>query len=282
MVDKYVSTSKCSWKENFSYRTYRKVRPLNISDFLDVHIIPCAEPPANSSTLLDLFKFAKIYHSVTPGVFFPNWSFGSHAVCALLCKTDAERLRVIGTAHADHKSYYDLLSYYEPIIQRFIAVSDEIAIKLSKIIPQRQNDIVVRPYPVEVPDRLSKKYSEQYEPLRIVYAGRIDIPQKRPQDLVKLIKILDSLHVDYQFRIIGDGNYKENLLSKLSNLEVHTKNRVRVQRTVSPNKMPDVWNTCDIFILVSEFEGTSIAMLEAMAHGCVPVVTRVSGTSKCY
>ncbi|MCB0197739.1 MAG: glycosyltransferase family 4 protein, partial [Anaerolineae bacterium] len=38
------------------------------------------------------------------------------------------------------------------------------------------------------------------------------------------------------------------------------------------------WQASDICILVSEFEGTSISMLEAMALGCVPVVTRVSGT----
>ena len=30
-------------------------------------------------------------------------------------------------------------------------------------------------------------------------------------------------------------------------------------------------------MLFSEYEGTSISMLEAMAEGCVPVITRVSG-----
>jgi glycosyltransferase involved in cell wall biosynthesis len=39
-----------------------------------------------------------------------------------------------------------------------------------------------------------------------------------------------------------------------------------------------VWAKSDIAVLMSEFEGTSISMLEAMAQGCVPVVTRVSGT----
>jgi glycosyltransferase involved in cell wall biosynthesis len=43
--------------------------------------------------------------------------------------------------------------------------------------------------------------------------------------------------------------------------------------------MLDVWRSADICVLVSEYEGTSIAMLEAMACGCVPVVTHVSGTS---
>ena len=35
----------------------------------------------------------------------------------------------------------------------------------------------------------------------------------------------------------------------------------------------------DISLLVSDYEGTSIRMLESMACGCVPLVTRVSGTA---
>ena len=36
-------------------------------------------------------------------------------------------------------------------------------------------------------------------------------------------------------------------------------------------------NRQDIYLNYSEFEGTSLTMLEAMASGCVPVVTKVSG-----
>jgi hypothetical protein len=43
--------------------------------------------------------------------------------------------------------------------------------------------------------------------------------------------------------------------------------------------MAKVWRSADIFILASRYEGTSIAMLEAMAQGCVPIVTRVSGVA---
>ena len=36
-------------------------------------------------------------------------------------------------------------------------------------------------------------------------------------------------------------------------------------------------NSQDVFVNVSEYEGTSLSMLEAMSFGCVPVVTDVSG-----
>ena len=50
-------------------------------------------------------------------------------------------------------------------------------------------------------------------------------------------------------------------------------------RSGPADQMSTVWKSADICILVSEFEGTSISMLEAMAQGCIPVVTQVSGTA---
>lgn len=43
------------------------------------------------------------------------------------------------------------------------------------------------------------------------------------------------------------------------------------------NKMNEFWSSLDIYINISDYEGTSIAMLEALGNGCVPVVTNVSG-----
>ena len=40
--------------------------------------------------------------------------------------------------------------------------------------------------------------------------------------------------------------------------------------------MAALWHSHDIFLQVSDFEGTSVSMLEAMAQGAVPVVTAAS------
>ena len=41
--------------------------------------------------------------------------------------------------------------------------------------------------------------------------------------------------------------------------------------------MGDFWKKIDIYLNFSEFEGTSLSMLEAMSYGCVPVASDVSG-----
>jgi hypothetical protein len=47
-------------------------------------------------------------------------------------------------------------------------------------------------------------------------------------------------------------------------------------RRVPHREMAARWAGHDIFVQVSDFEGTSVSMLEAMAHGAVPVVTAAS------
>jgi glycosyltransferase involved in cell wall biosynthesis len=53
--------------------------------------------------------------------------------------------------------------------------------------------------------------------------------------------------------------------------------RVHVLNGVPQPSMTEVYKRYDVLLLASETEGLSIAMLEAMAHGLVPVVTKVSG-----
>jgi glycosyltransferase involved in cell wall biosynthesis len=62
-------------------------------------------------------------------------------------------------------------------------------------------------------------------------------------------------------------------------MEPAVRNRVTFEASVAPHQLPGIWQASDISILVSEYEGTSLAMLDSMAYGCVPVVTKVGGTA---
>ncbi len=103
--------------------------------------------------------------------------------------------------------------------------------------------------------------------------------QKRVSDLIRLTEALIERKVDFHLRLIGEGKDKESLFRAVQDLGPAAEKRVEFTGRVPAQQMADVWRTADICILVSEYEGTSIAMLEAMTEGCVPVITRVSGTS---
>lgn len=227
----------------------------------------------------DIYKYLSTYQKVLPGLIIPNYTWGTYAACAAVAREQAHQLRVIGFAHTDEAYYYDFLCYYEPIIHLFVAVSQEVAEALKERIPHRHGDILVRPYGVEVAGSLSRTYSPPHEPIQLVYAGRLVEYQKKVSALVTLAEALVQRQVDFRLRIIGEGEEKDTLQQRVRYSSQSIHERVCIEGRLSHRQMLDVWRSADICVLASEYEGTSIAMLEAMACGCVPVVTRVSGTS---
>ena len=231
---------------------------------------------SNEETIAD---YLLTYEKVLPSIIIPNWSVGTYATCAAIAQNNPEAVRVIGFAHSDEDAFYDLLTYYEPMIARFVAVSQEIKVKLQQRIPHRARDILLRPYAVNVDTNSSRDYSSGDKPLRLVYAGRLQEKQKRVSDLIKLAQILENKKVNFELQIVGDGPSLGSLTQQVQSFQTSLQNRIHFTGKLPYHRIPAIFKSADICVMVSAFEGTSIAMLEAMASGCIPVVTRVSGTS---
>lgn len=114
---------------------------------------------------------------------------------------------------------------------------------------------------------------DQSAPL-IVFVGRI-CAQKRPS---LLAAILNNLRIDgYGFRavVMGDGELRAEFEAALAGYELT--DVVRVMGSVPHQRWIEVLSAADIFLMPSEYEGISVALLEAMASGVVPVVAKVGG-----
>ena len=235
--------------------------------------------PPNDVTVCedDVMAFADHYADGSPQVFVPNWSWGTYAAACAATARDGGRSKIVSFVHADGPDYYDWATYYESAITRFVAVSEQIRTELVDRLPHRSDDVIVLPYPVDAdenpPDRQLRD-----GPIRIVYAGRVAVVQKRILDLVDVARHLAAARVDAEFRIIGGGPDEHTLADALDAIDPHGTVRIHREPAVPATSMGEVWRSADVCLLTSAYEGTSIAMLEAMASGAVPVVTAVSGT----
>jgi glycosyltransferase involved in cell wall biosynthesis len=179
-------------------------------------------------------------------------------------------IRCVGICHADSEvEYYAPLRWYEPLIVKFIGVSPECTRKLKYHLPNRVEDITTLVYGISVPAALERSY--HVNPIRLVYGGRIVQQQKRVFDFISLVENLLELQVDFVLDIVGDGPDLAALKEMMSGV-AHS-GRVHFLGRQPPEAMADIWLNHDIFVQVSEFEGTSVSMLEAMAQGTVPVIT---------
>lgn len=143
--------------------------------------------------------------------------------------------------------------------------------RLVDCLPGREDDIHLIPYGVAPPKVVLAERSSG--PIRLLYAGRIAKRQKRIFDLVDIVRDLDVRGTEYQLDIVGVGPDRESLVAAFADFP-----RVRFYPGVRQTDIARVYQDHDVFLLPSETEGTSIALLESMVHGLVPVVTRVSGS----
>ena len=215
----------------------------------------------------------------SPACIIPNCCRELHAMCAHWLRKDPGHWRLVGMCHSDEEYYYSLLSWYEPIIHRFVGVSDTCVENLRRLLPHRASDIVLRPYGIQVPASLERGYSPPGKPLELLYAGRIVEYQKRVFDLLRLAELLAARKVDFRLHIVGDGLDKRALLRRYQRLARAVRLQVSIEPPIQHSAMPNLLRSTDVAVQVSSFEGTSIFMLEAMAHGVVPVMTAVSGTA---
>ena len=57
----------------------------------------------------------------------------------------------------------------------------------------------------------------------------------------------------------------------------HLEHRIKYLGFISKEQIGEYWKRQDVYLNLSEYEGLSLAMLEAMSYGVIPVVTQVSG-----
>jgi glycosyltransferase involved in cell wall biosynthesis len=221
--------------------------------------------------------FLPTYAAAKAKIFVPNWSWGTYGTVSLMSLNKDCDIRVIAFAHTDQDHYYELLTYYEPIISKFVGVSETICQRLSCLLPSRSNDICKLMYPVEVLNESRK--SNHKKPLTITYGGRIEQRQKRILDLIALADLLALKKGSYHFKIAGDGPQLAQLVAHFEKKD-YSNISIEFLGLVAHEAMTDLWANSDISILFSEFEGMSISMLESMGQGCVPVVTDVSGAKE--
>jgi glycosyltransferase involved in cell wall biosynthesis len=112
-------------------------------------------------------------------------------------------------------------------------------------------------------------------PLRILSHGRIDKEQKGVFWLPGILAELDRQSKEWNCTISGDGPD----LGELKRLVGRTGLSDRIQFTgwTPPGDVPGLLNEHDVFLFPSTYEGSPIALIEAMAAGCVPVASRLPG-----
>lgn len=205
-------------------------------------------------------------------IIIPNFVWELVPLCAEQVAR-GQRLYTLAYLHANSEAeYYAPARWLESLVGGFLTANRDIAANLGGMLPSRAADIRVLPCGVEIPTQLDRSW--QHAPVRLIYAGRIVDHVKRVMDFIPLVKRLLEQGTDFNFTILGAGPHRDALKAALD--ELPHAGRVSFRDSLPVAEMAAAWRSHDVFLQVSESEGTSCSMLEAMAQGCVPCVTHAS------
>ncbi|MCX7176981.1 MAG: glycosyltransferase [Proteobacteria bacterium] len=126
----------------------------------------------------------------------------------------------------------------------------------------------------DIRDKVRRELDIPAELPVIVFAGRI-CQQKRPAMLAEILRAARDQGLEFRALVIGDGELRVELEALLSKYNLTS--WVQLLGTIEHRRWLDVLIAADILLMPSQYEGISIALLEAMAAGVVPVVARVGG-----
>ena len=209
----------------------------------------------------------RLLKRLDPTVFLPQVLVGYHHA-AIQAKTAG--LPFIYTMHSDDPLYWGMLDellqrgFREPVV----CVSSYLKERVLAQFPDVDCRMIA--YGV-LCDDVRAQYSTT--PFRIAFCGRLVEEQKRISAVVQ-----SMIRVCRQFKsvkccIIGDGSERSAVEAQIAAAQMS--DRIILLGRLSNEATREQLSRCQALLLLSEYEGLPLAVLEAMSLGVVPICRRI-------
>jgi len=116
-----------------------------------------------------------------------------------------------------------------------------------------------------------------HNPLRILTVGRLTW-KKGYEYALEALSLLKGKQINFEYRIVGEGDYREAILYAIHQLGLT--DNVILRGQLSPEQVKDEMEWADLYTQPSIQEGFCNAVLEAQAMGLLCIVTNAEGLSE--
>ncbi|HXH88704.1 MAG TPA: glycosyltransferase family 4 protein [Gaiellaceae bacterium] len=175
---------------------------------------------------------------------------------------------------ADDGDYYEQAYRLGRYCNAIVCVSQHIADEVAELHPGlTSRTAVIHNTSVSAADVTELRTSGTGE-LRIAYSGRLVQYQKRILDFVELADALERTGVPFRITLAGTFNAHDDAAAVFPRRAAHHLDRGTIELTgrLARDDLFETLRAHDFFVLLSDFEGLPLSVVEAMACGCVPVV----------
>jgi glycosyltransferase involved in cell wall biosynthesis len=208
--------------------------------------------------------------SAAPCIVFMAYDFLANGAVSAL----SDRIGAVTWVQADDRDYYEQVYRLGRYCNAIVCVSEAIRNTVEELNPAIAKRAHVIHNSSIREDDIAHRRGRRADRMRLVYTGRLVQYQKRILDFVELADALDRTEVPYEITLIGTFSGQGSVQAEFERLAAAQIEDGRIQL---PGRLPRdeilrALSRHDFFVLLSDFEGLPLSLVEAMAQGCVPVV----------
>lgn len=217
---------------------------------------------------VDIRHTLRFLNQVQPDLFLPQCL---HAHFLAAAHAGLQGLPWVFTMHSDDPDYWCVAEATTPEAHggRSVCVSQFLAQELDQRVPRAAPQVI--PCGINIP---AGRASFSGQPFRVVYSGRMVYRQKCVDQVVETLIAACTASNRIEAELIGDGPARAGCEQLVS--QAGLADRISFLGCVPPEEVSQLLQRSQAILLMSDFEGLPLALLEAMASGVVPVVRSIS------
>jgi len=190
-------------------------------------------------------------------------------------------IRVVSVVNNATRGHYRVATYGHERMHRLVCVSPRLRRDIIRRFGVPAEKTVLIPYGIDAGayrrDASSGEPGNGASPLRLVYLGRMCDSAKGIFLIPRILARLDRAGVPFHLTVIGDGPDRERFASRMTAAGLAS--RWTHKGTLRYDAVADELRHHDVMLMPSRHEGFGMVLVEAMAAGCVPVLSRIKGVT---
>ncbi len=222
--------------------------------------------------LFHIFRVASILNGLRCDMVMVFNSRLAQAGLSMLAKSTV----VVSTIRGSDPTFFDIGLANEKSWDVVVCNSSALEIEARRRAPNRaivciRNCVDADP---NVVTAIEQRFLDNRVRTRMLFVGRI-VEQKGVRLLPTILDECCRREIDVELTIVGDGDMMEWLSARIE--ASRYRSRVKLLGRLSPKEVTAVYRDSHVLLLPTYAEGMPNVVLEAMASGCVPIVTRLEG-----